>query len=78
MNLQRIRPPEFDTLRSPLGEFLYRLEYKGDKTVVPAIVEAVAGFLKNRSICPDVVIPMPPSKQRSFQPVVERSRLLQN
>jgi len=45
---------------------------------VPAIVEAVAGFLKNWSICPDVVIPMPPSKQRSFQPVVERSRLLQN
>jgi hypothetical protein len=38
---------------------------------VPAIVEAVAGFLKNWSICPDVVIPMPPSKQRSFQPVVE-------
>lgn len=33
---------------------------------MPAIVEAVAGFLKNWSICPDVVIPMPPSKQRSF------------
>jgi hypothetical protein len=55
--------PEFDTLRSPLGELVYRLKYKGDKSVVPAIVEAVAGFLKNWSICPDVVIPMPPSKQ---------------
>ncbi|MGA2458275.1 MAG: phosphoribosyltransferase family protein [Terriglobales bacterium] len=63
--------PEFDTLRSPLGELVYRLKYKGDKSVVPAIVEAVAGFLKNWSICPDVVVPMPPSKQRRFQPVVE-------
>ena len=62
--------PEFDTVRSQLGELVYRLKYKGDKTVIPAVVEAIAGLWIVGP--PDVIIPMPPSKvQRSFQPVIE-------
>jgi len=64
--------PEFDTVRSPLGELVYRLKYRGDKGAIPAIVEAVAEFMKGSDIYPDVVVPMPPSKlQRGFQPVIE-------
>ena len=64
--------PEFDTVRSPLGELVYRLKYKGDKGAIPSIVEAITGFMKTSQINPDVVVPMPPSKlQRSFQPVIE-------
>ena len=64
--------PEFDTARSPLGELVYRLKYRGDKGAIPSIVEAIAGFMKASDINPDVVVPMPPSKlQRSFQPVIE-------
>jgi predicted amidophosphoribosyltransferase len=64
--------PEFDTVRSQMGELAYRLKYKGDKTVVSAMLDTVANFVKNWAIHPDAVVPMPPSKlQRSVQPVVE-------
>lgn len=63
--------PEFDTLRSELGEMVYRLKYKGDKAVVAPVVETIREFVKNWGIRPDAIVPMPPSKQRSFQPVVE-------
>lgn len=39
--------PEFDTLRSELGEMVYRLKYKGDKAVIAPIVEAICEFVKN-------------------------------
>lgn len=64
--------PEFDTQRSPLGELVYRLKYKGDKTTLPSIIDTVVAFMKTRGIKPEVVVPVPPSKlQRSFQPVIE-------
>ena len=64
--------PEFDTQRSPLGELVYRLKYKGDRTTLPSIVGTVAEFLKTWGIKPEVVVPVPPSKlQRTFQPVIE-------
>lgn len=64
--------PEFDTVRSPLGELVYRLKYQGDKSTMPSIVEAITGFMKTYNINPDVVVPMPPSKlQRNLQPVIE-------
>lgn len=68
--------PEFDTLRSELGEMVYRLKYKGDKGVIAPVVEAIADFVRNWSIHPDTIVPMPASKQRSFQPVMEIAREL--
>ena len=38
--------PEFDTLRSELGEMVYRLKYKGDKGVIAPVVEAIADLLE--------------------------------
>ena len=64
--------PEFDTVRSELGEAVYRLKYKADKSLIPAIVDTAAKFVSTWNIRPNVVVPVPPSKtQRAFQPVVE-------
>jgi competence protein ComFC len=63
--------PEFDTVRSPLGEIVYRLKYKADKAAVTEIVEVMAEFIRSWGIRPDVVVAMPPSKVRVFQPVSE-------
>src|ERR1035437_1393082 len=64
--------PEFDTVRSDLGELVYRLKYKADKSVIPSIVEVTVGFVNDWKIHPDAVVPVPPSNvQRAFQPVVE-------
>ena len=69
--------PEFDTVRSQLGEAIYRLKYKGDKTVIPQVVEAVIEFIRGWGIHPDVVVPIPPSRlDRPFQPVIEIAREL--
>jgi len=63
--------PEFDTVRSQLGELVYRIKYRADSTALPPIVETVAGFVTGWGIRPAVVLPIPPSKLRSFQPVLE-------
>jgi competence protein ComFC len=39
--------------------------------VLAAIVESVATFMATWGIKPDVIAPLPPSKQRAFQPVIE-------
>jgi len=68
--------PEFDTVRSPLGELVYRLKYRTDKTSIPAVVGAAAAFVNSWGIKPEVIVPMPPSKQRNFQPVLELAKEL--
>src|ERR1700680_4247819 len=63
---------EFDTVRSPLGELVYRLKYRGDKDAIVSIVETITEFMKTSDINAEVVVPIPPSRlQRSFQPVIE-------
>jgi competence protein ComFC len=51
----------FDTRRSAMGELLYRLKYRADRTVVEDAAEAAASFV--REWCPgaEVVVPVPPS-----------------
>jgi predicted amidophosphoribosyltransferase len=63
--------PEFDTQRSQLGELVYRLKYKSDKTVLPSIAETVLEFVRKCGLKSDVIVPMPASKQRVQQPVIE-------
>jgi competence protein ComFC len=64
--------PDFDTQRSPLGELVYRLKYRADKTTLPSIVATVVSFVKGWGVKPEVIVPVPPSKlQRSYQPVIE-------
>ena len=69
---------EFDTVRSELGELVYRLKYKGDRGVIPTITETVTEFVRNWGIQPTVVVPVPPSKTHVFQPVIEIATAIAN
>ena len=62
----------YDTTRTEVGEFLYRLKYKGDQGVVDEIVETATGFIQAWGAAQgaQVVVPVPPSKVRTVQPVV--------
>jgi predicted amidophosphoribosyltransferase len=63
--------PIFDTKRSEIGELLYRLKYKNDASVLEEIVETTARFIRSwKLIQLDFILPTPPSKRRSNQPVM--------
>lgn len=67
--------PHFDTKRSPLGELLYRLKFKSDKSVLDEITTTVVDFLTNTwkvASGLQFLVPVPPSNlDRAFQPVTE-------
>ncbi|MCT7466546.1 hypothetical protein N5T78_08150 [Aliarcobacter cryaerophilus] len=63
----------FDTIRSEIGELVYKLKYQQDNTTIIKLSHMVATFMKSRRIFNyiDAIIPVPPSKDRSLQPVPE-------
>lgn len=62
--------PQFTTTRSDIGELLYRLKYKSDRSVLKIITSTVSDFLKLRKWPIDLIISTPPSRaRRAFQPV---------
>ncbi len=63
----------FYTKRTPLGEELNLLKYKGELARAQIIAETTANFLKNEvNWNIDMIIPIPPSdNEREFQPVYE-------
>ena len=63
--------PQFDTKRSELGELVYRLKNRGDKSTLAAIAETAVQFIKGWNPPFDVIVPVPPSRKRTHQPVVE-------
>lgn len=64
---------EFDTTRTEIGEALYRLKYCGDRGQVQPLARELADFLSGWVDCLrwEVMIPVPPSLERRFQPVYE-------
>lgn len=67
---------QYNTLRSEAGEALFQLKYRANFTRVPEIANAI---LENiMPILPriDIIIPMPPSKYRTRQPVIEIANML--
>lgn len=66
----------YDTKRSDLGELLYELKYRGERNNVLKIGKMIKPFLVEWNISEkiDYIIPVPPSKERKFQPVYELSR----
>lgn len=60
---------QFETIRSEIGELLYKLKNKEDQSVVPEIVAAAVEALKPSLSKFDVLVPVPPSTQRTVQPV---------
>lgn len=62
--------PIFDTKRTELGELLYRLKYRSDNSVVEEIVRTAAQFVNSWNPGVEVIVPVPPSRSRSLQPVL--------
>ena len=64
----------FNTKRSAIGELMYRLKHKSDKVALDEIIDTAADFLRSKwkiVTAIDAIIPVPPSKPRVFQPVLE-------
>jgi len=62
--------PVFDTIRTEIGELLYRLKYKSDLSVVAEIVDGVADLFRSWKPGVDLIVPVTPSRARAVQPVV--------
>lgn len=61
----------WDTKRSEIGELLYQLKYRGDKSVLSELTNAATSFIRSWKINFSVVVPVPPTKiYRTFQPVL--------
>ncbi|WP_341876684.1 hypothetical protein [Defluviitalea saccharophila] len=64
--------PIFNTIRSELGELLYKLKYRHDRSIINDIIKLISPFVIQwtKSLNIDVIISMPPSnKNRTYQPV---------
>lgn len=68
--------PKFDTVRPVAGEALYQLKFKFDYTQVAIIAKQMFDSLSPHFNSADLVIPMPPSKPRLRQPVIEIAKEL--
>jgi len=62
--------PQFDTTRSAIGELLYRLKYGEDQSVIEAIATTACAFVTSKAWPIEIVVPIPASRYRRFQPVV--------
>jgi len=62
---------QFDTERPEAGEALFQLKYRSDFSQVPLISQQMKTSFSDAFSSVDLVIPMPPSKERPRQPVVE-------
>ncbi len=62
--------PRFDNRRSEIGELLYKLKSKANYSAVPEIVEAIETLMKEWEPTVDILVPVPPSRDRNVQPVL--------
>ena len=62
---------QFESARTELGELLYRLKYKGDRSSIAPIAQAAFDFVCGWNPGIDVVVPTPPSKSRAVQPLFQ-------
>ena len=60
---------QFDTIRTEIGELMFKLKYRGDKTVVDEIADAVETLMETWKPGVDLIVPVPPSSQQALQPV---------
>lgn len=66
---------KYETTRSEMGELVYRLKYKGDKSVLDQIVTLLDGIQGIEKF--DYLVPVPPTKKnRPFQPVLAITEML--
>jgi len=68
--------PQFDTKRTELGELVFRLKNRNDKNTLATIAETAVQFIDGWNPAFDLIIPVPPSRTRQFQPVVEIAKAI--
>ncbi|MBA7564336.1 hypothetical protein ES708_05999 [subsurface metagenome] len=68
--------PRYDTTRTEVGEALYQLKYKSDRNQASILATQLADSLGNYFRSASFIVPMPSSKQRGIQPVIEIARLV--
>ena len=63
--------PTFRTVRTEIGELVFRLKYRGDLSVLKQIADTASDFIKSTGINKriNIILPAPPSKRRQIQPV---------
>ncbi|RJF86663.1 ComF family protein [Oleomonas cavernae] len=60
---------QFETVRPEIAELLYQLKYRLNKAAAAGIIDAAAGFLRPHRGKLDVLVPVPASTPRAWQPV---------
>ncbi|MFQ5849845.1 MAG: ComF family protein [Candidatus Binatia bacterium] len=61
---------KFDTTYTEIGELLYKHKYKSDRSATKTIAREASDFIKNTwQLEVDLVVPVPPTKVRSPQPL---------
>lgn len=61
--------PRFESRRTEIGELLYRLKYRQDRSVVAELVETASSFIARSNTRFDLIVPVPASGVRPVQPV---------
>lgn len=61
---------QFETVRPPIAEHLYRLKNRSDKDAAAPIIEAAVDYLKPKLKNSQLLVPVPPSTERAIQPVL--------
>jgi predicted amidophosphoribosyltransferase len=62
--------PEYNTVRTEIGEALYQLKYRSDLTQIDTLAKTMADAIKLNFPPVAFIVPMPPSKQRTVQPLL--------
>jgi len=62
--------PEYDTVRTEVGEALYQLKYHSDLTMIEILAQTMVNAIQSEFPTVAFVVPMPPSKQRATQPLI--------
>ncbi|WP_125561436.1 ComF family protein [Pseudoalteromonas rubra] len=65
---------QFDTVRPEAGEALFQLKYRSDYSQIPLIAQQLYDSFGGIFSTVSLIIPMPPSKARTRQPVTEIAR----
>jgi predicted amidophosphoribosyltransferase len=63
--------PQFDTKRSELGELVFRLKNRNDRSTIDSIADTAVEFIKGWAPPVDLIVPIPPSRKRAYQPVIQ-------
>ncbi|MGI8784048.1 MAG: ComF family protein [Acidobacteriota bacterium] len=68
--------PQFDTRRTELGELVFRLKNRNDKNTLDPIAETAVQFIEGWNPSFDLIVPVPPSRKRVYQPVTEIAKAI--